>query len=260
MDTYPSPPPIPPSTTLAPKQSWLSQLRAYRTSIVITIIIVILFSTYLYFRRGYYNLYIINKVLANVSVTLLGITLLLGPLSRFFHNLDKYLHHRKSLGIVGGLLALAHAVVSFFFLPDHFSLTRFITTGIYPFAFGLTATFILVILLAISNQFMTHKLSGPLWRVLQSWGIRIAFVYIALHVFVMKWRDWLKWYQAGGSSELVRPHWPGLGLLIGWFIAAVILIRLVEPIHPRVGKFIFYLSFTTLFLAYVFTFWWGSRF
>ena len=70
------------------------------------------------------------------------------------------------------------------------------------------------------------------WWQLQYWGMRITFVLVFLHVFIMKWGGWVKWYKVGGGKELVHPEWPGAGLLIGWFMAFVVLVRLAEFISP----------------------------
>src|SRR3989344_3850351 len=120
------------------------------------------FSAYLLYRRGYYNLYIANKALAGVAAVLFGIVLLQGPLGKYFTAFDRYLKYRKELGMVGAALALAHVAASYLFLRDHFSVERFYTTGKVPFAFGLSATMLLVVLIAISNSSMMKAMGGKL--------------------------------------------------------------------------------------------------
>lgn len=98
------------------------------------------------------------------------------------------------------------------------------------------------------------------WWEFQYWSVRVAFVVIALHVFVMKFPGWIDWYKKGGDSKLVHPEWPGLGLFIGWYILFVFLIRIFEAIHPTLGKWASYIGITLLALIYVSTFVWGSQF
>lgn len=249
-----------PSSPQKPKINWAYQFQQYGTAIGIALAIAVLFSFYLFFRRGYFNLYIANKVFANVAVVMLGIVLLLGPACRFFSAFDKHLQYRKEIGIVAFFLALTHGIVSFYFLPEKFPRERFFTYGRWPFVFGLSATVLLIAIFLISNQKALRAMGGKLWFRMQSWGVRTVFILVALHVGVMKWKDWLKWYNEGGSKELAHPEWPGAGLLAGWFILFVILIRLAELMSAKLGKAMWYLSVVALPVIYIFTFWWGRRF
>ena len=220
------------------------------------------FSAYLLYRRGYYNLYIANKALAGVAAVLFGIVLLQGPLGKYFTAFDRYLKYRKELGMVGAALALAHVAASYLFLRDHFSVERFYTTGKVPFAFGLSATMLLVVLIAISNSSMMKAMGGKLWWFAQHWGVRLMFLAVALHVGIMKWNGWVSWYVKGGgapSATLLRPHLPGAGLLVGWFMGFVLLVRLADLVHPQLGKLAWYFTCVGFPLAVVVTFWWGLR-
>lgn len=252
----------PPHEELSQKQriDWGFEFRQYGAALAVAAPLFIILSTYLFFRRGYYDLYIANKVFAGVAAILLGIVLLIGPLSRFFSVFDRFVQYRKELGIVAFFLAIAHGIFSFFFLPKHFPTERFFTSGLWPFIFGLSATVFLIGLLAISTERSMRALGGRLWWPLQYWGIRIAFLFTALHVFIMKWNGWVRWYKVGGGKELAHPEWPGAGLLVGWFIAFVVLIRLAEFGGQRIGRFVWYASIIALPLIFIGTFLWGSRF
>ncbi len=61
----------------------------------ITTVIFIGLSLYLFLRRGYYDLYIINKVFGSTSVVLAGLTLVIGPLSGIFSGIKVFLNTRK---------------------------------------------------------------------------------------------------------------------------------------------------------------------
>ncbi len=223
------------------------------------LLLFFIFSVYLYLRRGYYDLYIINKVFANIAATQLGIVLLLGPLSRYFNIFDHFAALRKEIGITTAILIMPHVISSIFFLGDHFSWDRYLTTGLIPFVFGLIATTILLFLFMISNKRSMELLGAGPWRLIQKWGVRLGFFAVAIHVFVMKFSGWLSWYEKGGSDDLIHPEWPGLGLLVGWFIGFVIIIRISELLSPRLGKLCCYMLFL-LPLIYILTFIWGNQF
>lgn len=233
------------------KIDWKYQLQQYGMALAVTIPLFVILSVYLFYRRGYYDLYIANKIFANVSTILLGIVLLIGPLSRLFSFPDRCVQYRKELGIVAFFLALIHVIVSRFFLSSNLSS--------WPFIFGLVATIVLVAIFFISFERAMAIIGRERWWKLQYWGIRFAFILVLLHVFIMKWGGWVKWYKAGGSGDLIHPEWPGAGLLVGWFMIFVIILRLAELAGPRFGRLTLYASVIVLPIIYIATFWWGRQ-
>lgn len=265
MDTVPSIEPAinTPSPAVPPKKhsiNWKFEIIHYLRVIIAVIPLFILLSVYLYFRRGYYDLYIINKILAGLGAIMIGLVLLIGPGSRMFSFPDRYLQYRKHLGIVAFFFILPHGLVSLFFLPSKFPLSDYIGTINFSFYAGLTDLLILSIIFVISNYFSMMKLGHSKWWHIQNWGVRIAFALTFLHVYIMKWNGWLSWYKNGGGKELVHPEWPGAGLLVGWFILFVIAIRLAEAINSKTGHIMWYISFVALPLIYIATFVWGNQF
>ncbi|KKS93785.1 MAG: hypothetical protein UV70_C0006G0002 [Parcubacteria group bacterium GW2011_GWA2_43_13] len=229
----------------------------YGVAMTIAGILFVVLSVYLYYRRGYYDLYIANKIFAGTSAILLGIVLLLGPLSRAYTIFDRWLKYRKEIGIVAFVLALAHSVSSFFFLSDYFSRARFFTSGLWPFVFGITALSIVCILWILSHKNAVKIFSGKVWWCIHSWGIRCAFIAVALHVGIMKFSGWVDWYKNGGASNLVHPEWPGAGLLVGWIIAYVFSVRISEIGKTKAPKVIIPVGFFLLIGIFVATFLWG---
>lgn len=238
--------------------NWSYQFQQYGTAVAIAAILFIIFSFYLFLRRGYYDLYIINKIFAGVGAIMLGLVLLLGMLCRLFKTFDKYLQYRKELGIVAFFLIMAHVISSYFFLTDKFPRERFFTTGWWPFIFGLTGSILLLIIFFISNEWARRKLGNQRWWPMQYWGVRLIFAFTVLHVFVMKYSGWLSWYQKGGGKELMHPEWPGAGLIVGWFMAFVVVNRLAEAVNSKLGKAAWYFSVVAFPLVIIFTFWWGQ--
>lgn len=212
----------------------------------------------IFFRRGYYDLYIANKAFPGTAVLLIGSVLLIGPGSRLFSYPDRLVQYRKQLGIVAFFLALFHSLASYYFLPDKFPRETFFTTGWYPYIFGLLAILLLGAIFCISNHWMMNVIGHERWLFLQYWGVRLVFAMIFLHVFVMKFNGWVEWYKFGGAKTLAHPEWPGAGLLLGWFMVVVVLIRLAEFANRSLGRVVWYLGFISLTIIYVITFWWGS--
>lgn len=239
------------------KINWKYQFLQYGLAVCFGAILFLALSVYLFYRRGYYDFYIVNKIFAGVSAVLFGVVLLIGPLSRIFSFPDRYVQYRKELGIVAFFLAFIHGIVSLFFLPAKFPLSLYFLKLNWPFIFGLAAIIIMAAIFFISNDRVMVKMGREKWWRYQYWGARIAFSLVFLHVFIMKWGGWIKWYQVGGGNGLARPEWPGAGLLIGWFMLFVVLFRLAEFISPKLGKLAWCAGIVLLPAIYIATFWWG---
>ena len=73
----------------------------------------------------------------------------------------------------------------------------------------------------------------------------------------MKWNSWVKWYQVGGSDDLLRPYLPGASLLIAWFIAFVFAVRVTECFGIQYAKYMWYVGLLALSVVYILTFYRG---
>ena len=93
----------------------------YLKVLIFSLFLILINSLYNFYRYGYFNLYILNKVLSSVAFILLGIVLLLGPASRIFSFPDPYLKYRKETGIVSFFLLFSHIIVSLFFFAGKVS-------------------------------------------------------------------------------------------------------------------------------------------
>ena len=246
--------------SVLPSSGFREQLRQYGVASILGGIVFAILSFYLFSRRGYYDLFIMNKVFAGTAGILLSIVLLFGPLARLFSAFDKYILYRKEIGFIAFFFAIAHGIISYFFLSDHFLREYFFTFGLWPFISALIGTVLLIVIFLISNNTMMQCIGTGRWWKLQYWGIRISFLAIALHVGIMKFPEWISWYQHGGGKELLHPEWPGGGILVGWFMVFVIIFRIAEYIHPVVGRIAWYSLSCGLLLVYILTFWWGQQF
>lgn len=240
------------------KIDWKYQLQQYGVALVTAISIFAALSLYIFYRRGYYDLYIANKAFAGDAAILLLVIFVLGPFSRFFNIFDKYLQSRKEIGITAFFLALAHSVISLFFLPGKFSLARYFSGLNWPFIFGLLGILVLIFLFLLSFKRLETWLGDVRWWKLQNWGLRLTVALVVLHVFVMKFPGWLKWYQVGSEPGLARPGLPGASLLLAWLMFFALLIRFAEFGGMKFGRIVSYLSLVFLPLIYLATFWWGG--
>lgn len=207
-----------------PKEELSRWVKAFITGVII----FFLFSLYLYARRGYYDLYIINKVFGSTAAVLAGLTLLAGPLSRLCRCFAPLTTIRKQLGLLGLFLALFHAVASTLFLPDKFPLTWYQNEWL-PVLFGLLAIGIWLYIGSISNPQKIHQMTFDIWKKRQQTGAHIAFWAIYLHLVIMKYKGWIKWLngQVKVSPDLANPTYPPASTFVFLIMTGVILYRLL---------------------------------
>lgn len=188
----------------------------------------------------------LNISLAAVTLFLIGIVLLLGPLSRMFSVFDWAFAYRKELGIMSFFTGLAH--VYFVMFP----LARNGPWGLYlsrPFSAypGLEALIVLFVLFVLSNRY-AERVLGKTWWQIQYWGVRLTFLLIAVHMFVLKYKSILGWFVPGDvpSTDGVV-HSPPLIIWETQFVLLVFLVRLSELFGRRLGRFITMGSFLIAF-------------
>lgn len=215
-----------------------SSLRDYTIAILLSVTVLVLFSCYLLVRRGYFfdapptadALYVPNKALAGAGTVMLALTLLIGPIVRYFDRFDNWLGYRKEIGIVAAFLIVTHATISYFFLPLKFPRQKMPLDSL-EFGAGLVGVILLVFLFLISFKKAIKWIGARRWWFIQRWGLRLVILLTVIHVFNMKWGFWMKWLSQGGgkpTAELANPWMPGLGMLVGMFFAWAVIVRLYE--------------------------------
>lgn len=195
-------------------------------SIIIALVVFFILSFYLIERRGYYNLYIINKVLGSTAAILAGITLIIGPLSKKFSFFALEMSIRRHLGLTAFFLALLHMVFSLFFLPNKFPFAWYIKEWL-PITFGALAISTWIYMTYISRNSKIKEFGTTLWGGKLSIAGQLAFVLIFLHLTVMKTAGWLKWFngEVKQTPELANPGFPPASLFVLFVITAVIAYR-----------------------------------
>lgn len=215
--------------------------------------IFVVLSFYLILRRGYFDLYIANKVFAGTSLIVLALVLLIGSLGRLYNLFDQWLHYRKHLGMVSFVFAFFHGIISLFFLPTRFNIKYFLTNYV-TFSLGLISLLILGYLFFISFNKIIATMDGRKWWSYQVWGSRIAAVLVFLHLVLMKYPGWLQWYQHGGGDVLIRPYMPPASIIAAAFGLFVILVRMFELINLKLIKYLTPFLFVGLILFVIYSF------
>lgn len=219
-------------------------LRQYFVAGVFAAAAVWLVYRYAVVRYGVAGLPSLNKSLATSTLFLLGIVLLMGPLSRLFAIFDHFLKYRKEFGIMTFFTGAAHVYLSMFPLARRGPFGLYQSQPLSAYA-GLAGLVIMFLLFLISHASIERAMGTRLWWKLQYWGARLAFGAIALHMIVLKYAGWGPWFAD-------RVLLPPLALLVTVFTAFVLVVRLSELFGPRAARAITQLSFLA---ATAFTVW-----
>lgn len=218
-----------------------SSTRDYFIALFVGLILFVILGCYLYVRRGYMldapasagPLYVPNKVVAATGVMLLAFVFLIGPIARYFDRFDNWLNYRKELGIVGGVLAIAHGVISAWFVPAKFGLGGlFAPDHLMTSLAGLLGVILLAVLIVLSLKSAIEWVGGSRWWFLQRWGLRLVILATLLHVIPMKWSGWERWFREGvkQTPELLNPWMTPASILVMLFLVWVVLVRLYESV------------------------------
>jgi DMSO/TMAO reductase YedYZ heme-binding membrane subunit len=201
-------------------------MKRWLRALVISLIIFLLLSLYLYLRRGYYNIYIINKVFGSTAVVLAGVTLLIGPL-RQIPFVASLMTVRRQLGLIAFGVALLHIFFSLF------QSERFIWFSWYfrewtPIVFGILAIVTWGYMTYISRNTQIQKLGTDVWKKRLSLAGKIGFLAIFFHLTIMKYPGWIRWLhgEVKQTPELANPSFPPASIFVFLFMCIVIMYRI----------------------------------
>lgn len=157
-----------------------------------------------------------------MSISLLALTLVVGPLVRFMPVLDILKAHRKFWGITSFLFLVLHLslVVIYYY---HFNFLKVFDLNNPKFGgllAGILAALVLLLITLTSNQKIARGLGPKVWKAIQTTSY-IALILAITHFYLME--------QVNGALVIKRL----LGRITFWFAATVILIRLIVLILPR---------------------------
>jgi len=163
-----------------------------------SIILFVVSSLYYVVVDGGYSIQTLNRVSADVSIILIGLSMGLSGLCYFWNFADKYIIYRKELGVIGFAYALFHSGITLARVP----LETLLTGDALSFWSAVGAIIIYTIMVLITNTALFSLLGGHRWRILMRWGY-IGFILSIIH-FTRKDGDmWIAWFL--GHSTLFPP-------------------------------------------------------
>jgi DMSO/TMAO reductase YedYZ heme-binding membrane subunit len=160
----------------------------------------------------------VNKSVADVSIFLMGLSMLLSGVCYFWNIFDPLIRYRKYLGLIGFAFGLVHIALSFSALQAVLKVETWQKGLMWPAFTGLLAAVIFTVMALVSNNRMAIFLGGKLWRYVLRTGY-LAVILVAAHVVLLKSARWLTWYNEGMKTL------PSLSLLISIFMVVVVLMR-----------------------------------
>lgn len=161
----------------------------------------------------------VNKAVADASVILIGLSMLLSSVCYFWDFADKLIIYRKHLGLAGFTMVIVHIVLSWSVFAKLFALSFWLQPTARAAVAGALATAIFSMMAFISNKHAAYEMGGVWWRRFLRFGYPGLFL-VLLHVLFLKLARWVAWAQAGFEKP------PAISLLVSLFILIVIGMRL----------------------------------
>lgn len=214
------------------------ELKRWGRAFLVSLVVFAFFSLYLYFRRGYYNLYIINKVFGSTAAVMAAITLLVGPLSKRLTFLSNLVTIRRELGIWAVGFAIVHIIFSLL-QQNRFPFPDWYTAEWIPVSAGVIAVSAWLYMTYLSRSKKIKEMGVDVWKKRLSLFGWIAFGAVFIHLTVMKYPGWIRWWQGQvkASPQLANPEFPPASLFVFAIILIVIVYRLInEIIYKRNSK------------------------
>jgi DMSO/TMAO reductase YedYZ heme-binding membrane subunit len=176
----------------------------------------------------------LNKSVADTSILLMGLSMVLSSVCYFWNFLDWAIVYRKYLGLIGFAFGLAHVVLSWNVLLSLMQATTWEQGKMWPALAGTVALLIFTVMALISNSFSARLLGGKNWRYILRTGY-LAVILVSFHVVLLKSARWVTWYQGGMKTP------PSLSLIVTIFMAVVVIMRLLlwlrlSRVSAKLGK------------------------
>lgn len=190
---------------------------------IYSVIIFIIVALYYFVQQGTFTYRIANRAIADVGMLLIGLSMALSAICYFWDFADAFIMYRKQLGLAGFAFALAHSILSLFFMPKFFPFPSYYLaeSNLLPFISALIALVIYTAMALISNRFAMQKLGGKLWKGILRVGY-IAYFFTILHFGLKGYPYWLNWFS--GKSDNI---FPSFGLIVFLFGIVVLVLRIM---------------------------------
>lgn len=162
----------------------------------------------------------LNKAVADTSIVLIGLSMLLTSLCYFWDFVDTKIIYRKYLGVLGFWYGVLHVILSFTALQGVLKPEAWQKGIPWPLFSGVLALGIFTIMALISNRYAAYTLGGVLWRQILRFGY-VAVALIWVHVFLLKSARIITWYTGGMKTP------PSVSFIVLLFMATVIIMRIL---------------------------------
>ena len=171
--------------------NWTQHKRMYDTA-VLAVIVFSFVAFYAFSSAGFMETFI--RASGVISMTLLTLVLVIGPLARIDRRFVVLLANRRHLGVATFLVALLHAVLVIFWYGA-FGVDNPLLTLVAPESgelrfelFGLAGLLVLFLLAATSHDFWLANLSPRVWKALHML-VYPGYASVLLHVALGPLRD-----------------------------------------------------------------------
>ncbi len=161
----------------------------------------------------------LNKSVADTSIILIGLSMMLASVCYFWNFFDRFIVYRKQLGVIGVLFGFVHMYLSFGALQRLFLFETWQKSIPWAPLTGFLAAVIFLVMLIVSPGFIAQKIGGHLWRGILRFG-HIAVALIWLHVYFLKFGYILKWYNEGMKTL------PSSSVIVLVFMTLVMVLRI----------------------------------
>lgn len=170
--------------------SKIKKINPWKNIILFSFTTIPLFSVY-YLWTTYKDIQIVEILLkgfTNTGYLLIGFSLLIGSLAKFWNYFDTYLHYRKQLGIIGFFYILLHGFVGtlIYVFPNPLILWD----NFWAISYGILGLVLFFICYCISEIIVIRLLGPKLWRRLIRYLSYTAFILGTIHLFLAKYRVW----------------------------------------------------------------------
>ncbi|MDA1317005.1 MAG: ferric reductase-like transmembrane domain-containing protein [bacterium] len=208
--------------------------RMWIEMIVYSIILLIVISGYYFVQSSSFTGQTVNRIVADLSILLIGISLILSSVCYFWNFADKYIIYRKHMGLVGVGYMILHIVLSTV-LPNYAPFPGYYLTDarIMSFTAAVLGTIIFALMGIASNRFAIQEIGPQLWRKLMRVGF-IGFAFTLYHFSSKGMPYWSLWFMGESRSVI-----PSFGLIVFMFGLVVIGLRIALWVatankHPEV--------------------------
>ncbi len=170
---------------------------------IIYLAIFLFFIWYHDVRGKPFSLLTTEKCTAIASVYCLGLSLALGPLSRFFGSFGRLLPYRRTLGLTAAFMTIPHVLLATFYLnykfPETYSEKYFLSWFVshwFTIVMGLLTFLLFMVIAGYSFPSGLQKLGDRKWRILQKCSY-LVMVLIVLHLLSMGKipKNWIAWLE-----------------------------------------------------------------